>query len=45
VKKIIAFIACSILFAGCEQDELEVIADRASATGSLESAREVEGKR
>jgi len=35
VKKIIAIIACTIILAGCEEDELEAIADRASATGSL----------
>jgi hypothetical protein len=38
VKKIIAIVACTALFAGCEVDELEAIADRASATGSLESS-------
>jgi hypothetical protein len=38
VKKFIAIIACTIFLAGCEADELEAIADRASATGSLESS-------
>jgi hypothetical protein len=38
VKKIIAIIAWTIFVAGCEEDELEAIADRASATGSLESS-------
>jgi hypothetical protein len=38
MKKIIPIIACIISLAGCEQDELEAIADRASATGSLESS-------
>jgi hypothetical protein len=38
MTKIITIIACIIFLAGCEQDELEAIADRASATGSLESS-------
>jgi Tfp pilus assembly protein PilE len=38
MTKIIAIIAGTICLAGCERDELEAIADRASVTGSLESS-------
>jgi hypothetical protein len=33
--------ACAILLSGCEEDELESLADRASATGSLETSSSV----
>jgi hypothetical protein len=41
MKKEIAIIACTLPFAGCAQDQLEALADRASATGSLESSSAV----
>jgi hypothetical protein len=42
VKKITVIIACSLLLAGCEDpDELNALADRASATGSLEASSSV----
>lgn len=34
-------IACAVLLSGCEEDELESLADRASATGSLETSSSV----
>jgi hypothetical protein len=41
VKNFIAIIACILLFAGCEENELEAVADRASATGTLAGSSSV----
>ena len=41
MRKGITIIACTVLLAGCEEDELEAVADRASATGSLETSSSV----
>jgi hypothetical protein len=39
VKNVIAIISCTLIVAGCEDpDELNALADRAAATGSLEGS-------